>query len=315
MAGEKRGVTNAVPWVPSTRRGGPAWAYVALTLASILWGTGFFFGKIALREVSVGHLVLYRFLFACLVLLPIVLRQRVAVARTDIPAFVVAGILGVPVQFLLQFSGLARTTVSHASVVIGTLPVMLALAASYFARERLHPRDWVALAASSAGVVLIVLGARRDTAGGASMAGDLLVVLSMMAAVVWILISQRLVRVYSAVVTTTYSYGIGTVVLAAWVWGRDGLPPVRLSPPVWAALAIMGVLCTATTTLLWNWALQTVPASRSGIFLNLEPLIGAGLGIMVLRESLRWPVPVGGSLIIAAALYFTQAGARRRPEH
>jgi drug/metabolite transporter (DMT)-like permease len=288
-------------------------AYVALSLAASLWGTGFAFGKIALREMSVGHLVWYRFLFACLVLLPVIIRRHVRVGWRDLRAFIIAGIIGVPLQFLLQFYGLARTTVSHASVVIGTLPVMLAVTASWFARERLGGRDWLALAASTAGVALIVLGARQETSGGASMAGDLLVVLSMVAAVAWILISQRLVHIYSAVVTTTYVYCIGSVLLTAWVWSRDGAPPVHLSSKAWISVIAMGVLCTATTTFLWNWALQTVPASRSGIFLNLEPLIGAVLGITLLHESFSWPLPAGGALIVAAAVYFTQAGPKSDP--
>ncbi len=41
-----------------------ALGFGACAVASSLWGCGFFFGKIALAEMSVGHMVLYRFLFA-----------------------------------------------------------------------------------------------------------------------------------------------------------------------------------------------------------------------------------------------------------
>ena len=53
-----------------------AFGYAACALAGGLWGTGFFFGKIAMREMSSAHMVLYRFLFACLGLSPILLRGR-----------------------------------------------------------------------------------------------------------------------------------------------------------------------------------------------------------------------------------------------
>ncbi len=283
----------------------PALAYLALIMAGSLWGTGFFFGKIALREMGVGDLVFYRFLFACTVLLPVVIPRHKMVRRRDVATFVIAGIIGVPVQFLLQFQGLAQTTVSHASVVVGTLPVMIAVAASWFAHERLERRDWLALASSTAGVMLIVLGARHEAAAGATVAGDLLVVLSMISAVAWILLSQRLVRRYSAVVATAYVYFIGFVALAGWVFSRAGLPPTHLSWKAWGAVAAMGVLCTATTTLLWNWALHKVPASRSGIFLNLEPLVGALLGIAVLGDPFGWPIVAGGALILTGAAYFS----------
>jgi drug/metabolite transporter (DMT)-like permease len=50
--------------------------YGACAMAGCLWGTGFFFGKLALREMSVGHMVLYRFLFASLGMLPMVWTAR-----------------------------------------------------------------------------------------------------------------------------------------------------------------------------------------------------------------------------------------------
>ena len=40
--------------------------YGACALAGSLWGTGFYFGRLALNEMSVEYMVLYRFLFASL---------------------------------------------------------------------------------------------------------------------------------------------------------------------------------------------------------------------------------------------------------
>jgi hypothetical protein len=40
--------------------------YGACALAGTLWGTGFYWGRLALNEMNVEHMVLYRFLFACL---------------------------------------------------------------------------------------------------------------------------------------------------------------------------------------------------------------------------------------------------------
>jgi drug/metabolite transporter (DMT)-like permease len=47
--------------------------YGACALAGCLWGTGFYWGRLALDEMSVEHMVLYRFLFACVGMLPVVL--------------------------------------------------------------------------------------------------------------------------------------------------------------------------------------------------------------------------------------------------
>ena len=50
--------------------------YGACALAACLWGTGFYWGRLALNEMSVEHMVLYRFLFAWLAMLPVVVANR-----------------------------------------------------------------------------------------------------------------------------------------------------------------------------------------------------------------------------------------------
>jgi drug/metabolite transporter (DMT)-like permease len=82
----------------------------------------------------------------------------------------------------------------------------------------------------------------------------------------------------------------------------EPLPFAHVSPRAWIALAISGVLCTATTTLLWNWGIHHVPASRAGVFLNLEPAIGSLLGVGLLGERLGPFALLGGTLILGAAV-------------
>ncbi len=60
--------------------------------------------------------------------------------------------VGVPVQFLMQFKGLQLTTVSHASLIVGTLPVLIALSSTLFLHEKLSKSEWVVLLLSPAGV-------------------------------------------------------------------------------------------------------------------------------------------------------------------
>src|ERR1700744_805470 len=115
--------------MPIATRQNRALGFAAAALASSFWGCGFLFGKIALAEMSVGHMVFYRFFFATLGLLPLILTHRPNLKPSEWRTLAIASALGVPLQFLLQFRGLALTTVSHASLMVGTMPVILALGA------------------------------------------------------------------------------------------------------------------------------------------------------------------------------------------
>jgi drug/metabolite transporter (DMT)-like permease len=88
----------------------------------------------------------------------------------------------------------------------------------------------------------------------------------------------------------------------------------HVSVTAWAALAISGVLCTAATTLLWNWGIHHVPASRAGVFLNIEPALGSYLGVRLLGEHLGPFAWVGGALILAAAVTLTTRGHENEPQ-
>jgi drug/metabolite transporter (DMT)-like permease len=297
--------------------------YGACALAGCLWGTGFYWGRLAMNEMSVEHMVLYRFLFASLGMLPIVIanRGRFHLTGGGTRTLLISAAFGIPIQFLLQFHGLALTTVSHASLMVGSMPVLLAAAAALFAGERLDWIGWLALAGSTCGAALIVLGGSRGPTGHGqpSLAGDLLVVASLVTALAWILLSKKLMETHSPPVVTSYSILAGTAMLAVIVLGPWLLNPLTHSsaqpPPfthltatAWVALTVSGLFCTALTTLLWNWGIHHVPASRAGVFLNIEPALGSWLGVQLLGERLGPYAWAGGALILIAAITLTARG-------
>jgi len=301
--------------------------YGACALAGTLWGTGFYFGRLALDEMSVEHMVLYRFLFASLGMLPVALRNRVRLTAAEIRLLLLTAAFGVPIQFLLQFHGLVRTTVSHAALMVGAMPVLLAAAAALFAGESLDWFGWLALCGSTAGAALVVLGGSHVTAGRETptFTGDFLVILSLFTALAWVLLSKKLMESHRPIVVTAYTILCGTAMLIVMDFGpwalspithfRVALPPfVHVSATAWIALAISGVLCTATTTLLWNWGIHHVPASRAGVFLNIEPALGSILGVELLGEKLGPYAWFGGALILAAAVALTTRGNEPQPE-
>jgi drug/metabolite transporter (DMT)-like permease len=295
--------------------------YSACFAAACLWGTGFYFSRLALNEMSVDYMVLYRILFACLGVLPVALVCRARFTGAELRTLLISAAFGIPITCLIQFSGLARTTVSHASLMVGAMPVMLGVAATLFAGERLERIGWLALFASTAGATLITMGGSHGAAmrGQPSLIGDLLVLLSLVAALAWILLSKKLMLTHAPSVVSAWTILSGGAMLLLWVMGPWLVSPLthaQIAPPpfahlsltAWSALAISGVFCTAATTLLWNWGIHQVPASRAGVFLNIEPALGSLLGVQLLGEHLGPYAWVGGGLILAAAITLTTRG-------
>src|SRR5205823_3553965 len=267
------------------------------------------FGKIAFAEMTVSENVGYRFLFGTIFLSPIFLgRSTVIRNRRSWLLLLAASVIGVPVQFLLQFKGLELTTVSHASLIVGTLPVLLALSSAVFFKDKLKSYEYGLMLLSAAGAVLIAFSKKSTGGPQPTLEGDLLVFVSMFAALVMILISKRLISEYGSLQVTAATITIGTVILLVWI---ETTHPLRFhfSSRVWLAVIAQGVLATTAAYVLWNWGLARVPAARAGVFLNLEPLVGTLLGMVILQERLGALGSVGGVLILVSAAYFS-----RRPQ-
>jgi drug/metabolite transporter (DMT)-like permease len=201
--------------------------------------------------------------------------------------------------------------------MVGTMPVLLALGATLYAGERLDWIGWIALAGSTVGAALIVLGGHpAGTAGKVpSLAGDLLVVFSLMIALGWILMNKSLMENHSPIAVSAYGVLAGTFMIVLWVVSTEGPPPIaHISLTAWLASAASGILCTSATTLLWNWGIHHVPASRAGVFLNIEPALGSILGVELLGDKLGPFAWIGGGLILAAAVTLTARSHDIPPE-
>jgi drug/metabolite transporter (DMT)-like permease len=59
--------------------------------------------------------------------------------------------------------------------------------------------------------------------------------------------------------------------------------------------------------LVWNWALERVSAARAAVYLNVQPLVGALLGVAWLGEALS-PFTVAGGALVIAGLWLAVTG-------
>jgi drug/metabolite transporter (DMT)-like permease len=223
--------------------------------------------------------------------------------------FMLTSFIGVPGVYLLQFWGLSKTTVSHAALMVGTLPMLVALGVVMFTQERLTRVAWIAVCCSALGAILIVLSTGHSSSGGGpTLIGDVAVLVSLLSAAGWIMTNKNLLRRYPPMFVTGAIFLFGTVMLAAWVLPLHGLPPMNLSSKTWLSLVAQGLFATTAATVFWNWGLAHVPAAEAGVFTNFEPLVGTILGVTILGERLGLLAVAGGLLILGAAVYLSKSG-------
>jgi drug/metabolite transporter (DMT)-like permease len=271
-------------------------AFIALASAGLFWGFGFPLGKLALREVGPAHMVLLRFMVASIFAVPFALATPESRALFRSPPVLLAGAF-YGLAFIVQFEGLAGVTVTLAALLVGAMPALVAVAA-YMMGERVSRASWIGVAAATVGAALIA--GKPGGAGTAS--GITLSLLSLLIFLAWMLALKRVPAAASAMAVSAVTLVVATLTVLPIAVLLHGLPPLALGPMAWSGIVGQGLLSTFLATAAWQYGSARVDSASAGVFINIEPLIGAALGITLFGDPARWPLLLGGILIIIGSI-------------
>jgi len=214
--------------------------------------------------------------------------------------------------FPLTFNvGLQYTEASRGAVMLATMPIWSALLGRIIG-ERLERRQVVGVGFSVAGIALAFLEPGRAMGGDAmSLVGDGLLLLTGLLGAVYGLIAKRVLAVDSPATVTTYAMLIGTVLLLP-VAGAEGLVSAigRLDWPVLGLVVFLGVLGGAVAFLLWTWALSRLTPTQVAVYVNLNPIVAALLGILLLGERRSGLFLLGFAAVVTGVLLVNWPGRR-----
>ena len=284
-------------------------AVAALTAAGLLWGTTVPLSKLALGWLPPGWLTFVRFGLAAAVLLTVARRRLRAACTLPVLASGAAGYGG---SVVIQNAGITRTSVSHAALLVGAAPVLVAVIAALWHHTVARPVAWVGFAVSLAGVGLVAGG----RGGGATPAGDGLVLASLLLSATFTVAQVRLLRGRDPIAVTAVQFLGAALAALPFSVATEGIPAAPGGPGTVLATAGLVAGGTLLPFTLFAYAQSRVSAEVAGAFLNLEPLVGAVAGVAVFGDPAGLRQLSGGAAIlvgIALSSLPLLATGRRRP--
>src|SRR5580693_1955863 len=288
-------------------------AVAALIAAGLLWGTTVPLSKLALQWLAPGWLTAVRFGLAAAVLL--VAARRRGLRRAFTPAVLAAGALGYGGSVMLQNAGISRTSVTHAALLIGAVPMLVAIIAAVWHHTVARPLAWFGFTVSLGGIGLITVG---SGGGGTTLAGDGLVLASLVVSATVTVAQGRLLTGRDPVAVTAVQFlgaALGALPVAALTEGAPTVPHGAGPVLVVVALAAGGTLLPFT---LFAFGQSKVSAEVAGAFLNLEPLVGAIAGAVAFGDPVGLAQIAGGAAIVAgiglSSLPLLVRRRQRRPQ-
>ncbi len=271
-------------------------AYLLLALSGLFWGLGFPLGKIALRETDAAHVVLLRFVVAALVALPFALRKPEARALFRSPVVLSAGVL-YGVAFVVQFEGLSHVSVTMAALLVGLMPALIAICAKAMG-EHVSRISWAGVAAATLGAA--VIAGKPDV--GSSVFGVVLSLAALLVFLAWLVVLRRAPVAPGVMAMPAVTVIVAAVAILPIALAMHGPPKLDLSAAAWAGVVGQGVFSTLLATACWQIGSARVGSAAAGVFINVEPLMGAMIGVLLFGDQLSVAIVAGGALIIAGSL-------------
>ena len=285
-------------------------AYALLLGVALLWAGNYPLAKIGLHELGPITMSALRTLIAAPLL---VLASRLLegplppLARRDLIAVVVLAVSGFVGNSALWYVGMRGTSPANAGILGAASPVVVALAAATWLRERVSPVNLVGIGLTMLAVLLtIAQGSLHVLLTLSVNRGDVIILLSQSMWVVYTLYSRANLSTFSPLQMLA-----GAHVVAAGL-----LLPLALVERPWQALAhaswvgfsvvLYSALLGTPAHVAYYQAVRTVGPSRAAVFMNLIPFLVLGLSWLMLGEPIRWYHWVGAIGVIGGVALTTR---------
>lgn len=269
-------------------------AILALISAVAIWGAGVALCKVSMIWLGPYWLIVGRFAVAAVVLGFVGRRQLRSALNWKVA---LNGALGYGLAMIFQDIGIAHTSVSHASILVGAIPVIVAFVALGMGHARPARSTWLGYVVALLGIVLVAGGG----GGGASISGDALVLLSVLLSGIFMGAQPGVLAGRGPAAVTAVQFLVGALVALPFALVRSGLPHAPVSGGPVLAFAALALIGTVLPFWLFAYGQVHVPADLAGAFLNIEPLVGAAIGWSLFSNPVG-PMQLLGSLAVIAGI-------------
>jgi drug/metabolite transporter (DMT)-like permease len=280
--------------------------WVLFATMCVVWGIPYLFIKVAVEEVAVPVVVFARTALGAVLLLPLALRSarkdggQLDTLRRHWRPLLAFATLEMIVPWGLLSQAEKKLPSSLAGLLIAAVPIISVVVARLTGgTERLSLRRWAGLLIGLAGVAVL---AAPDLSGGSALpvAEVLLVALGYATAP---LIAARKLADVPALPMTAACLSLGALV---WLPGAILAWPQQVpSGRALAALAALGVICTAFAFIVFLALIREAGTSRAMVFTYVNPAVAVAAGVAFLSEPFTVTIAVSFALILAGSLLAT----------
>jgi drug/metabolite transporter (DMT)-like permease len=287
-------------------------SWAALFACNLMWSLQFTCIKLVQDQIGAFSTVFIPMLLATLFMLPFVYKTVKANKNrklSDLKIFAILALLGqFPAQVLMTI-GTQQSTASNAAIISLSLPVISALLAVVFLKEKMSRLRWISFMIAIAGVILCSMKDIRGTNFSVQyLIGNLLIFSGVLGSGFYNTICKRIAENYTEMEMLFYTYIFMVVLLAPFVWYYEGNVLENITSftgNTWTGLILLTVFHNFLSMILFFMALKNLEAIQVALSNFLITFFGVPIAALWLHEKLSPLAISGGILVLVSTIFIT----------
>ncbi|MBE6032437.1 MAG: DMT family transporter [Clostridiales bacterium] len=281
----------------------PSVGHILALITAFIWGTTFIATKILLVEFTPVEILFIRFVLGFIALSLACPRRLKLAEKKQEWLFVLAGLTGVCLYYLMENIALTYTMASNVGVLVSISPFITALLAFALSRRKEKLRASFVL-----GFIVAITGICLISFNGAQLElnplGD---VLALGATLVWAIYSVTVNKIstfgYNVIQTTRRFFLYGLIFMIPAIFAMDFSPnwSCLAEPKYLLMFLFLGIGACAVCFVTWNISIQVLGPVKCSIYLYLVPVITVVASAIVLREQIT-PLAILGTALTLLGL-------------
>ena len=278
--------------------------HLSALLTILIWGTTFISTKVLLVDFQPVEILFFRFVMGLLALLVVYPHRMKGTTRKQELTFVVAGLCGVCLYYLLENIALTYTMASNVGVIISVAPFFTAILSHLFLKqdEKLRANFFIGFVVAMAGIALISF---NGSTLQLNPVGDLLALLATFLWACYSILTRKISSFgYNTILTTrrVFFYGILFMIPALFLFDFK-LNLSRFANMTYLLnILFLGLGASALCFVTWNFAVKLLGAVKTSIYIYLVPVITVAASVLILHEPFTWMTGMGTVLTLAGLL-------------
>lgn len=281
-------------------------AYILLTFTALFWAGNAIVARGAKDLVPPIALAFWRWGLALAIILPFawrhLQRDRKTILRNP-NILILLGCLGIGAFNTLLYTGLQDTTALNAMLLQSGQPALILLAGVVLMGDRSYPRQIVGAIVAMAGVLTIIAEGRIVSLIELRFNfGDLVITLAVLLWAIYAVMLRRRPAIHPmSLFAVTLIVGI-VAIAPFYVWEINSGQFITAHHESWLALGYVAIFPAILAYLFFNRGVELIGSAATGIYMNIMPLLGAGLASLLLGERLYLYHFAGMALIFGGIL-------------